>query len=161
MTLEQTKIQKTFNRIGSLVPGYSSYNTKENLRSNDTLLRKLVARSLDNVIAKIELLKRSELSHGNIENIAKLSSVGSELTILSNIYISEKRGYSAIFQKNQIDEELLLKVSSLDEKYIDASVKLEKFEKNLTKIDRLDEIGSLIDSCKEILKQRAAMLSGI
>lgn len=160
MTLKQTKLQKTFDRIGSLVPGYASYNTKENLRSNDTLLRKLVARSLDSVIAKIELLKRLELSHGNIENIAKLSSVGSELIILSNVYISEKRGYSAIFQKNQIDEELLLEVSSLDEKYIDASVKLEKFEKNLTKIDQLDEIGSLIDICKEILKQRAAMLSG-
>jgi malonyl CoA-acyl carrier protein transacylase len=106
-------------RIGSLIPGYTGFKNRDELRRSDKKLREYTAEQLDEVekfITKINIPKNRieiELSILELEELRKACS-----TISSKIRYAQY-GASAFFDNVQINEDELNLISQYDEKIFD------------------------------------------
>ena len=160
MSQAHSKVQAVFSKLSRLVPGYKAYAEKESLRANDTLLRKIMADELRGAQQSLEKFKRICLSNGDLDAVGELSRLESECILVESICVSSKRGYSAVFQEEQIQEEVLLRVLTLDQEYSDIADKLRSIANKNLELSDLNEIRRLVALCKEILDQREKILRG-
>jgi hypothetical protein len=160
MVSNQSRVQKVFVGIARLVPGYKSYSEKEYLRSNDTLLRKITADALRSVQESIKSSKRTFLSSGDLDSVGELSRLETECALVESICISAKRGYSAVFQEDQINEDRLLQILEFDRGHSDIVDKLRSLASKDIELTDLSEIKRVTRLCKAALDQRENLLRG-
>ena len=106
-------ISNLIKRIGSIVPGFVGYETKESLRKTDYQIRLHAKQNLERLIKRIE---RDKLSH-NDEDLMKLDKAQNDLKLFNNQMINQVYGYDALMdRKENSDREDII---SNDSKMID------------------------------------------
>ena len=161
MVSNQTRVQDILSGIARLVPGYKSYSDKEDLRSNDTLLRRITADALCGVQESIKRSKSAFLLSGDLDTVGELSRLETECFLVESEYLSAKRGYSAIFQENQINEDKLLQILEFDRAHSDIVDKLTLLANKDIALTDLGDIKAVTRLCKAALDQRANLLRGL
>jgi hypothetical protein len=160
MVSNQKRVQGIFAGMARLVPGYKSYSEKEHLRSNDTLLRKITADALRGLQESIKRSKRAFLQSGDLDTVGELSRLETECALVESICISAKRGYSAVFQEDQINEDRLLQILEFDRGHSDVVDKLRSLANKDIELTDLNDIKHVTRLCKAALDQRENLLRG-
>ncbi len=146
------EFENFFYRIGSLIPGFKGYKTKEDFRDSDYRIRLYVKRSLELFITKIERFKRDL----NDDDLIKFDFFQKELKIFSVKIINQKYGYSSFFSGESLEEssQNLKTIIEHDQSFINL----------IEEIDGLEEINqqlimTYIDSLNSILDKRNLLMS--
>tara|TARA_B110000014_G_C19767527_1_gene399472 strand:+ start:120 stop:554 length:435 start_codon:yes stop_codon:yes gene_type:complete len=100
-------------RIGSIIPGFVGYETKESLRKTDYQIRLHVKQNLERLIKKIE---RDKLSL-NDEDLMKLDKAQNDLKVFNNRVINQVYGYDALMDRKE--DNYLEDIISNDSKMLD------------------------------------------
>lgn len=100
-------------RIGSIIPGFVGYETKESLRKTDYQIRLHVKQNLERLIKKIE---RDKLSL-NDEDLMKLDKAQNDLKVFNNRVINQVYGYHALMDRKE--DNYLEDIISNDSKMLD------------------------------------------
>jgi len=161
MVSNQTRVQEILTGMARLVPGYKSYSVKEDLRSNDTLLRRITAEALRGLQESIKRSKSAYLLSGDLATVGELSRLETECFLVESEYISAKRGYSAVFQENQINEDKLLQILEFDRGHSEIVSKLSLLASKDIELTDLGNIKTVTRQCKAALDQRANLLRGL
>jgi hypothetical protein len=106
-------ISNLIKRIGSIVPGFVGYETKESLRKTDYQIRLHAKQNLERLIKRIE---RDKLSH-NDEDLMKLDKAQNDLKLFNNQMINQVYGYDALMDRKENSD--LEDIISNDSKMID------------------------------------------
>ena len=100
-------------RIGSLVPGFVGYETKESLRKTDYQIRLHAKQNLERLIKKIE---RNKLNL-NDSDLMQLDKAQNDLKVFNNQLINQAYGYDALMDRKE--DSYLEDIISNDSKMID------------------------------------------
>jgi hypothetical protein len=106
-------ISNLIKRIGSIVPGFVGYETKESLRKTDYQIRLHAKQNLERLIKRIE---RDKLNH-NDEDLMKLDKAQNDLKLFNNQIINQVYGYDALMDRKEDSD--LEDIISNDSKMID------------------------------------------
>ena len=90
-------ISNLIKRIGSIVPGFVGYETKESLRKTDYQIRLHAKQNLERLIKRIE---RDKLNH-NDEDLMKLDKAQNDLKLFNNQIINQVYGYDALMDRKE------------------------------------------------------------
>lgn len=158
MTSNQTRTKSIFTVISRLVPGYKSYSEKQSLRTNDDLIRREMGEALRELIEAIRKAKSDCLARNDLDSIAEFSKIESKVTVLESSCISAARGYSAVFEENEIDNTTLEQILEIDRELLDNAEKSRIFcGKELEQTD-ISDIETLLKDVRLILNQRESAM---
>ena len=116
-----------FDKIGSLIPGYSGYDERDGRRNSDKILRENICSQIniiENNIFKVieENLDNSEIMISFEKARKKVNTANSKIKFL-------EYGYTSFFNDSQITEEELLKIYKIDVEILNSIDEL--IEKNV------------------------------
>ena len=114
VTSDQKIASTFFLRIASLIPGFKSYNSKENLRINDYEIRKFCSNKMNKKKESYNKLKKQAIQDNQHELVLKLDKAQTLLRNFSDKIRLSRHGYSAIFKDNLVDEARLKQVVEND-----------------------------------------------
>jgi|TARA_B100001964_G_scaffold242336_2_gene316850 hypothetical protein len=158
MTSDQKTASTFFIRIASLIPGYKSYNSKENFRINDYEIRKFCSRKLNKKKESYNNLKKQAVLDNQHELVLKLDKAQTLLRNFSDKIRLSKHGYSAIFKDNLVDEARLKQVVENDEKLISLVEKMSEDSNYLPIEEIIQTTEAIMDEMKDILETREEIL---
>tara|TARA_B110001452_G_scaffold45045_1_gene34426 strand:+ start:2458 stop:2922 length:465 start_codon:yes stop_codon:yes gene_type:complete len=117
-----------FDKIGSLIPGYSGYAERDSRRNCDKLLREALSSKLsENESMVIKLINKS-IKDSNRQLMRELESIRKEInTTYSKIKFSPY-GVSSFFSDDQIKEDELAEIYKFD---LNLSKEIDDFSSNL------------------------------
>ena len=159
MTSDQKTASTFFLRIASLIPGFKSYNSKENLRINDYEIRKFCAKTINEKKDSYNDLKKKAIEEKQHDLVLKLDKSQTILRNFSDKLRYSKHGYSAVFDKKDVvDQEKLKQVVENDEKLVDLAEKLFEDTQSLEINRIIESTDSVINEMKAILRTREELL---
>jgi hypothetical protein len=145
-----------FDRIGSLIPGYTGYAKRANQRTSDKLIRERIAKRLNDVESAMNsvitriIRKEESIEFLEAEELRKFCS-----TLSSNVRYAAY-GASALFDREQIKDDELDEIYRLDEQLLDHvnSLILIVNQHNESN-QRYDDIRSMLMKIKNLNDQRS------
>ena len=168
MSSNHYAVRETFSRLAKLVPGFGSYAKKESARKNDFLVRSRITNHLKGLRDQIEPIKRRLARAGLLERASSLTGITDKLVLLESICSSAKRGYSPVFQDQEITESVLIEILNRDEQLLlslEAELRIgnllmeeaadEAFAKNIT--DFFDQL----DTFELLFRERDQHIDGV
>jgi hypothetical protein len=108
-----------FDKIGSLIPGFQGYATRDNKRYTDKLLRIFISGKIDLIEQKIEELKRTLIQNNQIQKATEFETVRKNINTLSSKIRFASYGESAFFDSNQIKEDELEQILQIDNQILE------------------------------------------
>ena len=106
-------------KIGTLIPGYSGYAIRDNIRNSDKKIRTHICNKLQKIENQIEELKRLHIFQNNIQKAKEFEIVRKSLNTLTTKIEFTNYGASSFFEKNQIKEEELETIYKIDEEILE------------------------------------------
>ena len=154
----QSSAQNTFAVVSRLVPGYKSYAEKENLRINDTLIRRRSEDILKVVRGLLERKKSDLLEKQQFEVLSRVSRVADRCLLVENTCQSMVRGYSALFETKEVNVTLLEQILNSDRQLVESASRMEGLAESEIGEDTLSEINNALDQCEKVLRARTILL---
>jgi len=158
MSSNQKTSKSFFLKISSLIPGFKDYNSKENLRINDYEIRKFCSKKIDEKKETFNNLKKMAIDQKQHDLILILDKSQSTLRNFSDKLRLSKHGYSAIFDKEDINNEKLKQMIENDEKLLVLVDKLSETDESIDITNVIQSTDSIINEMKKILKSRDQLL---
>lgn len=144
-----------FDKIGSLIPGYSGYIEREGRRNCDKILREGITSQL-NEIEKILYEKINEaLKAKDKEQMKEIEDVRKQINTFSSKVKYAPHGATAFFSDNQIKEFELYKIYQMD---LDLAEATDNLRKNITELT-LTEIKKMMESNQSHYNKRNAYIN--
>ena len=141
------QLSNLIKRIGSLVPGFAGYETKESLRKTDYQIRLYVKRNLEKLIKNIE---RDKLNLNN-DDLMKLDKAQNDLKVFNNKIINQVYGYDALMDRR--DDNYLEDIISNDSRMTDIIDSINYSDTNFETINDLhQELEDLLMNRQDILR---------
>ena len=141
------QLSNLIKRIGSLVPGFVGYETKESLRKTDYQIRLYVKRNLEKLIKNIE---RDKLNVNN-DDLMKLDKAQNDLKVFNNKIINQVYGYDALMDRR--DDNYLEDIISNDSRMTDIIDSINYSDTNFETINDLhQELEDLLMNRQDILR---------
>jgi hypothetical protein len=147
MTKRQINI---LDKIGSLIPGYPGYATRDNLRNSDKQIRTFASEKLIRIEEIIEQAKKELILNQKTQEALEFEQVRKNINTLASKIKYAQYGESAFFTLNQIKEEELEQIQNLDLQILERISLMEVFIE--TKIDLSITAVALNQHVKEIDK---------
>jgi len=144
-----------FDKIGSLLPGYSGYVERDGRRNCDKVLREGITSQL-NEIEKILYEKINEaLKAKDKEQMKEIEEVRKQINTFSSKVKYAPHGATAFFSDNQIKEDELYKIYQMD---LDLAEATDNLHKNITELT-LTEIKKMMESNQSHYNKRNAYIN--
>lgn len=137
-------------KIGSLIPGYSGYANRDNMRNSDKLIRIYASEKLIRIEEKIEEKKKELILNQKIQEATEFEQVRKNINTLASKIKYAQYGETAFFSLNQIKEDELEQIQNLDLQILERVSLMEVFIE--TKMDLSITPAALNQYVKEIEK---------
>lgn len=148
-----TEISKFFERLGKVIPGYSGYTNRNDIRESDYQLRLYAKQKIEDLILQIEKSKGSL----DDETILEIDKIQNNLRLFCVKVVNQSYGYSSMFDKanseNDMREEKLNLLVSNDKRIIDIIEDLSIENHDINNLQKLEQnLDSLLIQRKEIMR---------
>ncbi len=144
------RVKNIFDRIGSLIPGYSGYAERDGRRNCDKILRDSIVSQL----VEIEKTFNSRIYEALKKKDKETMNLIEESRKQVNTFLSKVKfapyGVTGFFSDNQIKEDELFVIYQNDHDLADCVNQLQ----NLSNSDDISEIKKQIENCIQILLKR-------
>ena len=145
-------VSKVLKKAVRILPGVGSYQDKESLRESDKKLRDHISRKLSYCMEVIERLKTNIARKGSLSFLKDLDDISRMIDTLSRTITYAARGYSGVFNADQVDEKTLSHLFEFDRSFIEQVDLLNSLaEKISTKNEELEST-MLHDMRNQLLK---------
>lgn len=101
-----------------ILPGVGSYQDKESLRESDKKLRDHISIKLSHCMENIESLKTNISRKGSLSFLKDLDDISRQIDTLARTITFAARGYSGVFNSDQVDEKILSHLFEFDQSFI-------------------------------------------
>jgi hypothetical protein len=101
-----------------ILPGVGSYQDKESLRESDKKLRDHISIKLSHCMETIERLKKNISRKGSLSFLKNLDDISRQIDTLARTITFAARGYSGVFNSDQVDEKILSHLFEFDRSFI-------------------------------------------
>lgn len=91
-----TELSKFYERLGKLVPGYSGYSNRNDIREDDYQLRLYAKQKIEGFVHQIEKSKNDF----DDDAILEIDKVQNNLRLFCVKVVNQSYGYSALFDKS-------------------------------------------------------------
>ncbi len=112
-------------KLQLIIPGLRGYRTKEDIRVSDSMLRNQVADKLDRVKGNLDQLRKQVAAGGDVNNLAAIGSLISQVQTLSGEVRHAAQGYAGWVAPITIDEGKLNKLYEYDYEFVTAASQLD------------------------------------
>ena len=144
------KSKNIFDKIGSLIPGYSGYAQREGRRSCDKTLREVIVSRLIEA-EKILYDKMDEaLKIKDNDLIQDIEDIRKEINTFSSKVKFAPYGVTGFFSDNQIKEDELLNIYQID---LDLAKSINELYERMDTVS-LSELKELLQTSQKILSKR-------
>ena len=144
------KSKNVFDKIGSLIPGYSGYAQREGRRSCDKTLREVIVSRLIEA-EKILYDKMDEaLKIKDNDLIQDIEDIRKEINTFSSKVKFAPYGVTGFFSDNQIKEDELLNIYQID---LDLAKSINELYERMDTVS-LSELKELLQTSQKILSKR-------
>ena len=116
-----------FDKIGSLIPSFQGYATRDNKRYSDKQIRVFISGKFDLIEQKIEELKRALIQNNQTQKAAEFEIARKNINTLSSKIKYASYGESSFFDSNQIKEDELEQILQLDNQILERVYLMEVF----------------------------------
>jgi len=106
-------------RIGSLIPGYAGYAKRDNQRKADKALRSFISIQLKKVEDSVQELMRKTMRDNPHLPITEMEEIRKACSTIADKIGLAVYGASALFDKEQIKDDELVQIYTLDERLLD------------------------------------------
>ena len=139
-----------FDKIGSLIPGYSGYAEREGRRQCDKILREEISSKLNSIEKFLDARIENSIKEKNHNEMNDFEKCRKKLNTLSSKIKFAPYGNSGFFNDAQIKENELMEVYKKDSALLDITKELE------TKIKSIEqkEITNIIEQFETCLENR-------
>ena len=107
---DTAKVKAVFEKIVSIVPGYRSYASKENIRKNQRVLHSRMATYLVDTQHELSRFKQGAIADGDFDRVRRYASLHDQLVLWDTKINSLKKGYSAVFSTDLVSDTVLEEV---------------------------------------------------
>jgi uncharacterized protein involved in tolerance to divalent cations len=101
-------------KIGSLIPGYQGYATRDNMRTSDKQIRTNVSEKLIRIEEAIEEIKKDFIIKDKIQEAKEFELIRKNINTLASKIKHAQYGETAFFSLNQIKEDELEQIQNFD-----------------------------------------------
>jgi hypothetical protein len=108
-------------KIGTLIPGFDGYATRDNQRKSDKLLRTNIADTLKKVLGNIEQLMKVSIKKGLSDDLMEFEESRKACSTIAERINYAEYGASALFDEEQIKEDELDEIYRMDEILLEKS----------------------------------------
>jgi hypothetical protein len=145
-----------FDRIGSLIPGYTGYAKRSNQRSSDKLIRERIALRLGDAEEAINSVISKTLRKEECIELLKAEELRKDCSTLSSKVRYAAYGASALFDREQIKDDELDEIYRLDEQLLEHVNSLFLIVNQHNVSDQwYDDIRSMLMKIKNLNDQRS------
>lgn len=109
------RVGKAMQKAARILPGIGSYQDKESLRETDKRLRDTLSMQLTDHMKTIERLKTGISRKGSMSPLKDLDDLSRHFDKVSRSLGFASRGYAAIFDSHQVDEDALTRLFEFDQ----------------------------------------------
>jgi hypothetical protein len=106
-------------RIGSLIPGYAGYAKRDNQRKADKALRSFISIQLKKVEDSVQELMRKAMRENPHLPIMEMEEIRKACSTIADKIQLATYGTSGLFDKEQIKDDELSQIYTLDERLLD------------------------------------------
>lgn len=161
---DNARSRGVLDEIALQIPGYAGYLRKEARRDADRVARAHLAATIKRAKEQVESHKRDRSKAGDLGALVALENMTDRLSRLVSKVQNADSGYTGFFDKVQVDEAMLEKVTELDHALITEATAVEEAAKVLAQPDpanasahealsgRLDHFEKEFDRRRSILK---------
>jgi hypothetical protein len=108
-----------FDKIGSLIPSFQGYATRDNKRYADKQIRVFISGKFDLIEQKIEELKKALIQNNHTQKVTEFEIARKNINTLSSKIKYASYGESSFFDSNQIKEDELEQILQLDNQILE------------------------------------------
>lgn len=108
------KLAEHLNRLAKMVPGVAGYQTMEDLRETDRMIRERLASDLKEGERDIERVKRRLIEKKDLSLLPGLDYLTAKMDKLSNVMRYASQGYRGFFDPYPVDREKLEQLYAFD-----------------------------------------------
>ncbi len=108
-----------FDKIGSLIPDFQGYATRDNKRYEDKQLRIFISGKIDLIEQKIEVFKRTFIQNNQTQKATEFEIARKNINTLSSKIKYASYGESSFFDSNQIKEDELEQILQIDHQIVE------------------------------------------
>jgi|GEM_PF-1777496 len=108
-------------RIGTLVPGFDGYAKRDDQRRSDKLLRTQIAETLLKTVSYLEKYMKSLVREKKVSEFAEFEEIRKAYSTISDKILLASYGASSLFDAEQIKEDELREIYTMDEQLLDRS----------------------------------------
>jgi len=101
-------------KIGSLIPGYQGYATRDNMRISDKQIRTNASEKLIRIEEAIEEIKKDFIIKDKVQEATEFELVRKNINTLAAKIKHAQYGETALFSLNQIKEDELEQIQNFD-----------------------------------------------
>jgi hypothetical protein len=101
-------------KIGSLIPGYKGYATRDNMRTSDKQIRTNASEKLIRIEEAIEEIKKDFIIKDKVQEATEFELVRKNINTLAAKIKHAQYGETALFSLNQIKEDELEQIQNFD-----------------------------------------------
>lgn len=160
MSEKEERAKRFMLRALSLMPGFKSYSEKESLRKNDYLLRLSCTKALNSLIDALNTPKQKALGENDSSMVLKIDRLQTKIRLAADKTQLRQHGYSAVFDKTAVDQELLSKIIGNDEAMLGIIEQANSIEESNGPVAAdITKASELIDRLDKILKARDRLLA--
>ncbi len=145
-----------FDKIGSLIPGYSGYGERDGRRQCDKLLREKIVVFLDSSENTIKQRISTSIKNQDYSLISDYEDLRKKINTLKSRIKFATYGESAFFSSNQLKEDELLNIYQRDLTLLDKTSELKQIISDLSVqliAIKIDEITTMFDDRNEYIKE--------
>jgi hypothetical protein len=140
-----------FDKIGTLIPGYRGYNTRECRRNSDKILREKISGKLTEVENELNTKIKKFIEDREIRIVRKTEENRKEINTIGSRIKFASYGTSSFFSDSQITEKELDKIYHFDLELEEISTELLNY---ITNNHSMTEVTNFISQLKNILDKR-------
>ncbi len=121
----------TLKNFARIFPGISDYQSKENLRGQDKVVREHLAELLNRTAKRLDELKMRLIEAKKIKYLGRIEIITKKIAKLSDIIKHASYGYSPVFAEDAVDEKKLKKIYDYD---ISIAEEIRELDRHITEI---------------------------
>lgn len=138
-------------RLRSLIPGYGGYKTLESRREDDRLTREYLIRRLGECKRDLEVILKPAMEKMDFSAVEHGEKLRHAIEHEQNRIRSAVEGYASWFDKRNVDEDLLKKVSEMEESLIGV---VDRMHRAIKPIDHSPPDWTAANSMLQLLNER-------
>jgi len=112
-------VARKLERLVRSIPGVGGYQDREATRESDRSVRLRIGAGLEQIKREIEQLQRQLAERREFAPLAALGRLAAKLDKVANLTKFAPRGYRAVFDQPDVDQDVLARLCAFDEKLLD------------------------------------------